>query len=151
MTDIVPDCVLCHRTGGDLIWQNDALRVVLVDEPELPGFTRVISQTHLREMTELSGSQKQAFMQAVFLVEDILRKTYQPDKINLASLGNQTPHLHWHIIARWRDDPWFPDSIWSPRTSSEPDGKSAWQSRCEHLAALKAEYTERLRTAFDLI
>ena len=38
---------------------------------------------------------------------------YNPDKINLASLGNLTPHVHWHVIPRFYDDDHFPDSIWS--------------------------------------
>jgi diadenosine tetraphosphate (Ap4A) HIT family hydrolase len=37
----------------------------------------------------------------------------QPDKINLACLGNVVPHLHWHVIPRWRDDSHFPAPIWA--------------------------------------
>ena len=44
----------------------------------------------------------------------------QPDKINLASLGNVVPHLHWHVIARWRWDAYWPQSAWSaPQRSAE--------------------------------
>ena len=149
MTTPIPDCALCHSPGGELVWQNDDLRVVLVDEPELPGFTRVISQHHVREMSDLPGAKKQAFMRAIFFVEDTLKETYRPDKINLASLGNQTPHLHWHVIARWQDDPWFPDSVWSVRTSAQSDGKRHWPSRCSQLTALKHEYVQRLRTGLE--
>lgn len=35
-----------------------------------------------------------------------------PDKINLAQLGNMVPHLHWHLIPRYKDDTHFPESIW---------------------------------------
>ncbi|GAB3263890.1 hypothetical protein GCM10027296_39740 [Chitinimonas naiadis] len=52
-------------------------------------------------------------MNAVWAVEEVLRHELQPDKINLASLGNVVPHLHWHIIPRWRDDPHFPSPIWA--------------------------------------
>ena len=48
-------------------------------------------------------------------MEAALRDMLDPDKINLASLGNMTPHLHWHVIPRWRDDPHFPGSIWGER------------------------------------
>jgi hypothetical protein len=34
------------------------------------------------------------------------------EKVNLASLGNQVPHLHWHVIPRFKDDPHFPFAIW---------------------------------------
>ena len=51
-------------------------------------------------------------MKMVFAVETAMREIIQPDKINLASLGNKTPHLHWHIIPRFKDDKHFPNSHW---------------------------------------
>lgn len=64
-------------------------------------------------MTDLVASDQQYLMQVVMAVEAALRALLQPEKINLASLGNQVPHLHWHIIPRFADDPHFPDPIWS--------------------------------------
>ena len=51
-------------------------------------------------------------MRVVFELEAGLRELLQPDKINLASLGNAVPHLHWHVIPRFRGDPHFPSPIW---------------------------------------
>jgi diadenosine tetraphosphate (Ap4A) HIT family hydrolase len=44
----------------------------------------------------------------------------QPDKINLASLGNVVPHLHWHVIPRFADDPHFPNPVWGQRLRDHP-------------------------------
>ena len=66
-------------------------------------------------MSDLPPADRHALMAVVFAVELALRDCYQPDKINLASFGNVVPHLHWHIICRWRDDPWFPEPIWGQR------------------------------------
>ncbi len=52
-------------------------------------------------------------MNAVFAIEATLRELLHPDKINLASLGNVAPHLHWHVIPRYRDDRHFPAPIWA--------------------------------------
>jgi len=52
-------------------------------------------------------------MAVVWDVEAVLRKVMQPTKMNLASLGNQVPHLHWHLIPRFSDDRHFPDPIWA--------------------------------------
>src|SRR5690606_28318910 len=41
------DCVLCAEDGGRLIWRDDVLRVIAVDEPRLPGYTRVVWQAHI--------------------------------------------------------------------------------------------------------
>ena len=43
-----------------------------------------------------------------------MRRVLRPAKINLASLGNVVPHLHWHVIARFADDACFPAPIWAP-------------------------------------
>jgi diadenosine tetraphosphate (Ap4A) HIT family hydrolase len=51
-------------------------------------------------------------MDRVFQVERFLRDTLAPEKINLASLGNIVPHLHWHVIPRFTDDPHFPQPVW---------------------------------------
>ena len=106
-------CELCDRTGGELLWQGDRLRIVHVDEPGYPGFCRVIWQAHVKEMTDLSEDERMHLMEVVFAVEAVLREQLEPAKINLASLGNAVPHLHWHVIARYPDDPHFPQPIWA--------------------------------------
>lgn len=49
------------------------------------------------------------------VAEQALSAIVQPDKINLASLGNAVPHIHWHVIPRFRDDPRFPNPVWGER------------------------------------
>ncbi|BCL77291.1 HIT domain-containing protein [Jeongeupia sp. HS-3] len=107
------DCVFCRETGGERLWQNDLCRVVLADEPDYPGFCRVILSQHLAEMTDLAPSDRQRLMAVIFAVETVMRAVLSPHKINIASLGNVVPHLHWHIIPRWRDDATFPGPIWA--------------------------------------
>lgn len=105
-------CELCETDGGGLIWRGNDCRVVRVDEPGYPGYCRVIWNTHVREMTDLPAPERARFMLVVFTLEAALRELLRPEKINLASLGNVTPHLHWHVIPRFRDDPHFPNPIW---------------------------------------
>ena len=107
------DCELCARSGGELLWQGERLRVVYVEEAGYPGFCRVIWEAHVKEMTDLSEDDRTVLMEAVFAVESVLREHLEPEKINLASLGNVVPHLHWHVIPRYADDPHFPQPIWT--------------------------------------
>ena len=95
------------------MWQDELCRVVLVEDHDYPGFCRVILNRHVREMTDLDAEARQRLMQAVFAAEHALRQLMQPAKINLASLGNMTAHLHWHVIPRFADDKHFPGSVWS--------------------------------------
>ena len=114
------NCELCHGAGGRLLWQNGLARVVAVDEPGLPGFLRVIAARHVREMTDLPPEECTRLLVLVLAVERHLRAALQPDKMNLASLGNVTPHVHWHVIPRWRDDRHFPGPVWAPARHDGP-------------------------------
>jgi diadenosine tetraphosphate (Ap4A) HIT family hydrolase len=105
-------CELCATTGGTLLWESPECRVVRIDEPDYPGFCRVIWNTHVREMSDLEPATRHSLMNVVFAVEHVVRDFFAPDKINLASFGNMTPHLHWHVIPRWQDDRHFPEPIW---------------------------------------
>lgn len=105
-------CELCDTPGGELIWQDKFCRVVLLDDVDYPGFCRVILNSHTKEMTDLTPQERQRLMAVVFAVEQAVREVVQPEKINLASLGNKTPHLHWHVIPRFKQDRHFPNPIW---------------------------------------
>jgi len=107
-------CPLCSPKDEQVLWKNEALRIILVNDPDYPAFCRVILNRHVQEMTDLPAEERARLMQAVYAVEAALREHLQPDKINLASLGNQVPHLHWHVIPRFADDGHFPDPVWAP-------------------------------------
>ncbi|HRF73769.1 MAG TPA: HIT family protein [Accumulibacter sp.] len=109
----IDDCELCGSAGGEVVWENGICRVVMVADADYPGFCRVILHRHLREMTDLPHKERMQLMTVLFAVETAVRSLYQPDKINLASLGNMTPHVHWHLIPRWRDDRHFPQPVWA--------------------------------------
>ena len=106
-------CELCERIGGELLWQGERCRVVYVEEPGYPGFCRVIWEAHVKEMTDLSPDDRMHLMEVVFAVEAVLREQLDPEKVNLATLGNVVPHIHWHVIPRYTDDPHFPQPIWA--------------------------------------
>lgn len=109
------DCPFCLTDGGVVLWKDARCRIVLPDEPGYPGFCRVIWNSHVREMSDL-GAEDQAYcLHVVLAVERALRATLTPAKINLASFGNLVPHLHWHVIPRFPDDPHFPQPAWGER------------------------------------
>lgn len=129
-------CELCNSPGGNLLWHNDFCRIVLVDDTDYPGFCRVILERHVKEMTDLPADERMRIMDAVFATETTLRDLLRPDKINLASLGNVAPHLHWHVIPRYRDDRHFPAPIWAG-TSRKSAPRRAPPDRDAFTALLK--------------
>ncbi|ONN66594.1 HIT family protein [Herbaspirillum sp. VT-16-41] len=115
-----PACELCAGDGGEVLWRHPEFRVVLVDEPDYPGFCRVICNTHVKEMTDLAPAQRTRMANAVWAVEAAQREVMQPEKVNLATLGNMTPHVHWHVIPRFLDDRHFPSPVWAePRRPAD--------------------------------
>jgi diadenosine tetraphosphate (Ap4A) HIT family hydrolase len=141
------NCVLCKEElnpeEGQLIWRGDDCRVILVNDPELPGFCRVIWNQHVAEMTDLTYGEREHLMALVFAVEEAVRHVMHPDKVNIATLGNMVPHIHWHVIPRYKDDAYFPASVWSSRTR-EPS-KVALEDR----RALAAKLPNAIRSAIS--
>ena len=106
-------CPLCVANNEEILLQTEKLRVIAVHNEATPAFCRVIWQAHVAEMTDLSASERHELMEMVYRVEQAMREVLQPTKINLASLGNVVPHLHWHVIARFQEDAHFPAPIWA--------------------------------------
>lgn len=106
------DCVLCHPEFENVVWKNERLRVIQVNDPNFPGYFRVIWNTHVAEMSDLQDEDRAHLEKVLLTVEKAVREIMQPDKVNWAQFGNMVPHLHWHIIARYQDDSHFPESIW---------------------------------------
>lgn len=88
------------------------VRVADAAADAFPGFCRVIWRRHVAEMSALAADDARHLMDVVLATERAVRRVVRPDKVNLASLGNVVPHLHWHVIPRWRDDSHFPAPIW---------------------------------------
>lgn len=113
-------CELCELKAPT-VYRDDKLSVIIVDEAAYPGFCRVIWNDHVKEMSDLSHDDRLRINEAVYQVELALVGVMKPLKVNLASLGNMVPHLHWHVIPRFEDDAQFPSPVWAPavRTTDE--------------------------------
>ena len=113
-------CDLCALLAGfdegvdaALVWRDAELSVVAVDEAGYPGFCRVVWNGHVKEMTDLAPAERARVMDVVWQVELAQREVMKPEKVNLASFGNMTPHVHWHVIPRYLDDAHFPNPTWA--------------------------------------
>jgi diadenosine tetraphosphate (Ap4A) HIT family hydrolase len=105
-------CELCDLAVSKVV-DNDKFAVILADEPNYPGFGRVIWKDHVREASDLLDADRLLLNEAVWQLELAVREVMQPLKVNVASLGNVVPHLHWHVIPRYADDAHFPAPVWA--------------------------------------
>lgn len=141
-------CELCREedgSGSEVLFRSDKLRVILVDDGNYPGFCRVIWNAHVAEMTDLPPADRSLLMRTVCQVEAALREVMQPLKINLASLGNMVPHLHWHVIPRYADDAHFPAPIWASQEREIAAGVLA--QRRDLLPALRLAVVRHIECA----
>lgn len=113
------NCILCNEDGGEVIIRNTLFRIVYVVDENYPGFVRLILNEHVQEQSDLNDDNSICVFKVLAAIERIIRNIYNPDKINLASLGNVVPHLHWHIIPRYKNDTHFPNPIWGEITNPE--------------------------------
>ena len=139
-------CELCEQDGGILLLQTPQWRVIRSVDADHPAFYRVIWNDHVSEWTDLSTADRAVMMGVVEAVEGALRAHLQPTKVNLASLGNVVPHLHWHVIARWQDDSHFPECPWGPVQRDVPADVQAERRRMTE--ALKPVLREALEKRF---
>lgn len=113
-------CPLCEGPGGTLLAQTAKWRLIRADEPGFPAFYRVVWNDHVREFSDLAPADRIECMELLVRIETLLRQHLQPAKVNLASLGNAVPHLHWHVIARFDWDSHFPGAVWAAAQRSAP-------------------------------
>jgi len=122
-----------------MLWQNEDCRVVLIQDKDYPAYCRVEWLAHVKEMTDLPPVLRAKLMKVVFAVETAVRELINPDKVNLASLGNMTPHLHWHVIPRFEDDKHYPNSHWGSAVREgalAPLSEATQQALAERIQAL---------------
>lgn len=138
------DCPLCSSDGGRVVFRTDKFRIIHAEELGFPAFYRLIWNAHVREFTDLAEDDQSLCWQALAIVERCLRQHVSPDKINLASLGNQVPHLHWHVIGRFAWDSHFPAAVWA--APMRPADSARQQKIPPLLAALESDVVNRVQS-----
>lgn len=143
----VAGCPLCEAAGGVPVWAGARFRLIRTEEaPGFPAFYRVVWTDHVAEFSDLSSADRALCMEAVALVERVLRSELRPEKINLAALGNMVPHLHWHVVARFEDDSHFPSPLWAEPVRERDAAHEAALAR--RLPAVDAALASRFAAAF---
>ena len=116
-------CIMCSR------WQDEAdLRIIELEhcfvqlnrDQYFPGYTFVFTREHVTELFHLDRKVRQGVVEEVNQVAAALAQVYQPTKMNYELLGNMVPHMHWHLVPRFTDDPLWPRPIWSEPHPEKP-------------------------------
>ncbi len=87
-------------TNKFLIKELETGYVVLSKYQYYKGYTLFLSKHHETELHMLKPEVRDKFLHEMAAVAEAVYKAVKPDKLNYELLGNNIPHLHWHIIPR---------------------------------------------------
>jgi len=87
--------------------------VTLNRDQFFPGYCFVFTKDHVTELFHLDQATRQGVVEEVNRVAQVLAELFRATKINYELLGNMVPHMHWHLVPRFTDDPLWPRPIWS--------------------------------------
>ncbi len=95
------------------IFENQFINIQ-IENSEIP-WLKIFTNKHYKEFSECDFESKNAILKALDIIEKKMLSYYKPTKINIASFGNYVPHLHFHIMARFEQDSFFPEPMWGKK------------------------------------
>lgn len=103
-----PFCQVVETVGeegpSDVVWRFPHSIAFLGTWQFYQGYCLLISRRHATELNDLPGDERRAFLDEMCLLALAIQTCYRPHKLNYELLGNQVPHLHWHLFPRYPDD-----------------------------------------------
>lgn len=110
-----PNCKACQGTWPQpdhFIADLGLSQAYLHDDQFFPGWTVVVFRRHATELFHLAPTERIQLMEEVALIAKSLAQVFDVRKINYELLGNQLPHIHWHLIPRLKTDPAPLEPVW---------------------------------------
>jgi diadenosine tetraphosphate (Ap4A) HIT family hydrolase len=127
-------CVMCDRYGAAgprLIAELETTRAFLHEDQFFPGYVLLVLRRHATELYELEAGERRAHLEEVSRVAQALAHAFRPVKMNYELLGNQVPHIHWHLVPRLPADPDLRAPIWRVDHRPAPLAPAAARERIE--------------------
>ncbi len=112
-----------------VIYENENIKIE-VEKSEIP-WLKIFTQTPYKEMSEVPGVLKFEIYYLLDIVEKEMIAYYNPTKINIASFGNYMPHVHWHIMARFEEDSYYPEPMWGTKQGESNLDLPSFETFCE--------------------
>jgi len=96
-----------------MIYQNNYIYIE-IEKSEIP-WLKIFTKEPYKEFSECDRKTKKHLLLALDVIEKEMIKFYSPKKINIVSLGNYVPKVHFHIMARFENDSYFPEPMWGKK------------------------------------
>jgi len=95
------------------IFEN-TLIFIEIEESEIP-WLKIFTKEPYKEFSDCPKNVKEEIWRVLDIIEKEMLSYYKPTKINIASFGNYMPHVHFHIMARFEEDSYFPEPMWGEK------------------------------------
>jgi diadenosine tetraphosphate (Ap4A) HIT family hydrolase len=122
-----PDCPFCRKLAApdgwlaaDVVWTFPHSVAVLGPWQFYTGYCVLVSRQHATELSHLAPA-RLAFLSEMALLAEAIERCFKPHKLNYELLGNQVPHLHWHLFPRSATDPDRLRPVWFALDRAERD------------------------------
>lgn len=96
-----------------MIFENELVSIE-VEPSEIP-WVKVFTKRKIKEFSECTLEEKTEIFRIIDIIEKRMLDYFKADKINIASFGNMLPHVHWHVMARFKSDSFFPEPMWGQK------------------------------------
>ena len=96
-----------------IIYQNKHIKIEQ-ESSEIP-WLKIFTQTPYQEMSQVPSEIRLEIYTLLDTIEKEMIAYFEPTKINIASFGNYMPHVHWHIMARFEKDSYYPEPMWGKK------------------------------------
>jgi len=106
------------KNDGEVIAELDLCKLILVNNANFPWVILVPKYNNLKEIIDLTKENQILLMNEISYISTIMKELFQPDKLNVAALGNIVSQLHVHIIARFKNDAAWPDPVFGKSKES---------------------------------
>ena len=105
----------------ELVWQFPHSIALLGPWQYYLGYCILVARRHASELNQLLESERIAYFNEMCLLAKAIEVAFQPRKLNYELLGNQVPHLHWHLFPRYDHDPDVLKPVWLRLERAERD------------------------------
>ncbi|MGE4381687.1 MAG: HIT family protein [Arcobacter sp.] len=96
-----------------LLFKNDLIKIE-IEPSEIP-WLKIFTNEPIKEFSHCDENTKKEIWKYLDLIEKEMISYFKPEKINIASFGNYVPHVHFHIMARFKEDSFFPEPMWGKK------------------------------------
>ena len=114
-----------------ILYENENIRIE-IEPSEIP-WLKIFTQNPYKEMSEVPAEIKFEIYDLLDMIEKEMIAYYNPDKINIASFGNYVPRVHWHIMARFKEDSFFPEPMWGTKQREAALNLPDFKTFCDQL------------------